>query len=258
MGLVATSKLRKARQKLTENNQYFSSLDEIARELIGSLNSNNNPLLKPNDNPKKLIILLASDSGLCGGFNGNTAAFVRDNYENNLENIEAVVVGKKGIHYVKKNKISTLAEYVDLGDTPNVGDASTIVNKAVKEFTDGNFGEVSLVYTKFFSPVKQEVVEEKLLPLDLTGEKGKVSFLIEPDEDEIIYSLVSSYLKGKFMNAMFNSKASEQSARMQAMDGATKNADDLLNSLDSKYNRIRQGMITQEISEIVGGAEAQK
>ena len=147
MGLVATSKLRKARQKLTENNQYFSSLDEIARELIGSLNSNNNPLLKPNDNPKKLIILLASDSGLCGGFNGNTAAFVRDNYENNLENIEAVVVGKKGIHYVKKNKISTLAEYVDLGDTPNVGDASTIVNKAVKEFTDGNFGEVSLVYT---------------------------------------------------------------------------------------------------------------
>ena len=256
MGLVATSKLRKARQKLTENNQYFSSLDEIARELIGSLNSNNNPLLKPNDNPKKLIILLAS--GLCGGFNGNTAAFVRDNYENNLENIEAVVVGKKGIHYVKKNKISTLAEYVDLGDTPNVGDASTIVNKAVKEFTDGNFGEVSLVYTKFFSPVKQEVVEEKLLPLDLTGEKGKVSFLIEPDEDEIIDSLVSSYLKGKFMNAMFNSKASEQSARMQAMDGATKNADDLLNSLDAKYNRIRQSIITQEISEIVGGAEAQK
>ena len=250
MGLVATSKLRKARQKLTENNQYFSSLDEIARELIGSL--------KPNDNPKKLIILLASDSGLCGGFNGNTAAFVRDNYENNLENIEAVVVGKKGIHYVKKNKISTLAEYVDLGDTPNVGDASTIVNKAVKEFTDGNFGEVSLVYTKFFSPVKQEVVEEKLLPLDLTGEKGKVSFLIEPDEDEIIDSLVSSYLKGKFMNAMFNSKASEQSARMQAMDGATKNADDLLNSLDAKYNRIRQSIITQEISEIVGGAEAQK
>lgn len=258
MGLVATSKLRKARQKLTENNQYFSSLDEIARELIGSLNSNNNPLLKPNDNPKKLIILLASDSGLCGGFNGNTAAFVRDNYENNLENIEAVVVGKKGIHYVKKNKISTLAEYVDLGDTPNVGDASTIVNKAVKEFTDGNFGEVSLVYTKFFSPVKQEVVEEKLLPLDLTGEKGKVSFLIEPDEDEIIDSLVSSYLKGKFMNAMFNSKASEQSARMQAMDGATKNADNLLNSLDAKYNRIRQSIITQEISEIVGGAEAQK
>ena len=255
MGLVATSKLRKARQKLTENNQYFSSLDEIARELIGSLNSNNNPLLKSNDNPKKLIILLASDSGLCGGFNGNTAAFVRDNYEDNLENIEAVVVGKKGIHYVKKNKISTLAEYVDLGDTPNVGDASTIVNK---EFTDGNFGEVSLVYTKFFSPVKQEVVEEKLLPLDLTGEKGKVSFLIEPDEDEIIDSLVSSYLKGKFMNAMFNSKASEQSARMQAMDGATKNADDLLNSLDAKYNRIRQSIITQEISEIVGGAEAQK
>ena len=78
------------------------------------------------------------------------------------------------------------------------------------------------------------------------------------DEDEIIDSLVSSYLKGKFMNAMFNSKASEQSARMQAMDGATKNADDLLNSLDAKYNRIRQSIITQEISEIVGGAEAQK
>ena len=245
MGLVATSKLRKARQKLTENNQYFSSLDEIARELIGSLNSNNNPLLKPNDNPKKLIILLASDSGLCGGFNGNTAAFVRDNYENNLENIEAVVVGKKGIHYVKKNKISTLAEYVDLGDTPNVGDASTIVNKAVKEFTQGKYSS-------------KRFVAEKLLPLDLTGEKGKVSFLIEPDEDEIIDSLVSSYLKGKFMNAMFNSKASEQSARMQAMDGATKNADDLLNSLDAKYNRIRQSIITQEISEIVGGAEAQK
>ncbi|MGL5244066.1 MAG: F0F1 ATP synthase subunit gamma, partial [Sarcina sp.] len=115
--------------------------------------------------------------------------------------------------------------------------------------------------TKFFSPVKQEIVEEKILPFDVVKKSGVREvdiYRLEPSQEDVIVESITSYLKGKVMNAMCHSKASEQSARMQAMDGATRNADDIIDALQTKYNRIRQSLITQEISEIVGGAEAQK
>ncbi|MPQ42540.1 ATP synthase F1 subunit gamma [Clostridium tarantellae] len=262
MGLVATSKLRKARQKLNINNDYFNSVEDINNEILSSVSDlEDNIFTKSNKSTSKLFILFSSDTGLCGGFNGNPAAYLSEKYETVRESISTIVVGQKGISYAKKYNFNTLAEYVDIGDSPTTKDSSIIVNKVMNEFKDGNFGEVSLIYTKFFSPVRQEIVEEKILPFNIIKKSGirEVDvYTLEPSQNDVIIESITAYLKGKVMNAMCHSKVSEQSARMQAMDGATKNADDIIDSLQTKYNRIRQSLITQEISEIVGGAEAQK
>lgn len=259
MGLVATSKLRKSRQMLKVNAQYYRDLNDIANEIIYSVDDiNNNIFVKNNNNSKKLFILLSSDTGLCGGFNANAANYIEEKYENIKSNIATIIVGQKGIQYARKYKFETLSEYVAMSEIPTMKEAGTIVNRIMKEFKDGNFGEIILVYTHFKSPVVQETVEEKLLPLS-NGKDGKAkSYTIEPDGEEVLDTLVRSYLKSKIIHGMYHSRTSEQSARMQAMDGASKNADDILSALNTKYNRIRQSLITQEISEIVGGAEAQK
>lgn len=259
MGLVATSKLRKARQMLKVNDQYYRDLNDIANEIIYSADDiKNNIFVKNNNNSKKLFILLSSDTGLCGGFNANAANYIEEKYGDIKSNIATIIVGQKGIQYARKYKFETLSEYVAMSEIPTMKEAGTIVNRIMKEFKDGNFGEINLVYTHFKSPVVQMTVEEKLLPLS-NGTDGKAkSYTIEPDGEEVLDTLVVSYLKSKIIHGMCHSRTSEQSARMQAMDGASKNADDILSALNTKYNRIRQSLITQEISEIVGGAEAQK
>lgn len=259
MGLVATSKLRKARIELEVNNKYYNSLNTITAEVLSALEGFNDSIfIKGNNSNKKLFIIFTSDSGLCGGFNGNIVAYLNNNFgEDKLNNI-VMVVGQKGISYVKKYGFETVAEYVDIGDVPTSKDAKIISEHAIRLFKNGEVGEVNVIYTKFFSPVKQEVVLEKLLPFHIDNIKNQYDYIVEPSINEVFNQHLSVYLKGKVLNTMINSKASEQSSRMQAMDGATKNANDLLDKLNTKYNRIRQSAITQEISEIVGGAEAQK
>lgn len=260
MGLVATSKLRKARTQLKSNNAYYESTKSIFDLLIGSIEDiGNNVYIKGNDSNKKLYILISSDTGLCGGFNSSLVNYLYDNYKDEQENISTIVVGKRGISYVKKYQFDTLAEYVDIGDTPTTRESSMIVNKIIKEFTDGNFGEVRVIYTKFVSQVFQEIVEEKLLPLTIDNSiQDNVKYNFENCDDSALDTAIKSYLKSNIIHAIFSSQTSEQSARMQAMDGASKNADDILDNLKIRYNRIRQSIITQEISEIVGGAEAQR
>ena len=262
MGLVATSKLRKAKIQLNVNNTYYENMNSIFDLLTYKVEEIGNTVyVKGNKSNRKLYILISSDTGLCGGFNGSIANYLNNNYQADKGNISIVIVGKKGISYVKKYNFETLAEYVDLGDNPTTKEAAMITNKVLREFNNGNFGEVNIVYTKFISQVTQEIVEEKLLPLKVSSQDtDKINYSIEYDEnDESALDLViRSYLKSNIINAIFHSQTSEQSARMQAMDGASKNADDILNNLNIKYNRIRQSIITQEISEIVGGAEAQR
>jgi F-type H+-transporting ATPase subunit gamma len=259
MGLVATSKLRKARIELEVNNKYYNSLNTITSEVLSTLEGfDDSVFIKGNSSNKKLFIIFTSDSGLCGGFNGNIASYLNNNFGDDKLNNVIMVVGQKGISYVKKYGFETVAEYVDIGDIPTSKDAKIISEHAIRLFKTGEVGEVNVIYTKFVSPVKQEVLLEKLLPVHVDNIKNQYDYIVEPGINEVFNNHLSVYLKGKVLNTMINSKASEQSSRMQAMDGATKNANDLLDKLNTKYNRIRQSAITQEISEIVGGAEAQK
>ncbi|SHK63760.1 F-type H+-transporting ATPase subunit gamma [Clostridium cavendishii DSM 21758] len=259
MGLVATSKLRKVRRELDVNNRYYNSLSYVTDELMTALGDfKESVYIKGNNSEQKLFIVLTSDSGLCGGFNSNVVAYLNNNFSDDKLNNLVMVVGQKGIPYVKKRGFDTVAEYVDIADVPTIRDARTITEHAIRKFKAGEVSEVNVVYTEFITTVKQEVRVDKLLPFEIKEGKQNLNYTIEPDIETVFDQGMEVYLKGKVLNAMINSKSSEQSARMQAMDGATKNADDILDRLTTKYNRIRQSAITQEISEIVGGAEAQK
>lgn len=258
MGLVATSKLRKVRDRLTINEQYYSRYSSVIKELFENYEEHS-IYAYGNGSPKKLYIVLTSDTGLCGGFNLSVLNKALDYVSADRDNSLIIIIGQKGRNYFNKLKYKTVAEYVEVPDLPNIKEAREISSNVLEMFINGEVGEINVVYTKFLSGVKQEVQVSKLLPVDI---KGRVSFndkiIFEPDLGEIVENAMKLYINEMILYSMLSSKASEHSARMNAMDGATKNANDLLQKLNLKYNRIRQSAITQEISEIVGGAEAQR
>ncbi|MBD7915794.1 F0F1 ATP synthase subunit gamma [Clostridium sp. Sa3CUN1] len=258
MNLVATSKLRKARKELNDNEEYYKLSEEIVFNLMSALpESYESSFFNTNSNDlDKLYIVMASDTGLCGGFNGNVASSLNDLIKDK-SSARIVVVGAKGISYMRKYGFDTIKEYVEIPDIPTIKEVRSIYDDALFMFNNKEVGEVNIVFTEFKSPIKQEVRIERLFPLEIKRDKLE-QFLIEPNLEEVLNSSLDIYFKCKIRRAMLHSKVSEQNARMTAMDGATQNANDILQGLNLKYNRIRQGMITQEISEIVGGAEAQK
>lgn len=261
VGLVATSKLRKARQSLETNNMYYSYLENIINDIVRYSELQDNIYIKGNHSKKNIFVALMSDTGLCGGFNGNVVAKTVQNISGDKENLLLVIVGQKGRAYFKKMGYEAIAEYVEIPDIPTIKEVKTIIDKTFRLYEEGQVGEVKIVYTEFVSSVKQEVKIKRLLPIQyepISSCKSNTYIEYEPKGKKFLENILNMYLKQTLLNLMLNSKASEQGARMAAMDGATRNANDLLDKLNLKYNRIRQSMITQEISEIVGGAEAQK
>lgn len=256
MGLVATSKLRKVRKELAANQDYNNLCKEVISEVVSSMPEDFDSIYYKNFDGDKLYIVLTSDTGLCAGYNNNVAIYLKSLVEKS-DGAKVVVVGSKGISYVSRYGISTYAEYVNLPDMPATKDVNKIYNDVIYLYEKGEVSEVNIVYTEFISPVKQEVKSLKLLPIERV-ENSTEQYIIEPNEEAVLKAAMDMYLKSQLKTCMLSAKASEQSARMTAMDGATENADDILQTLHIKFNRIRQGIITQEISEIVGGAEAQK
>lgn len=256
MGLIATSKLRKVRKKLEVNQKYYDSFSKIMNDLIKNT-EDYNIYVHGNKSKKKLYITINSDSGLCGGFNSNVvntaAPIILKDKENNL----LISVGQKGRMYFNRLKCETISEYVDIPDVPTLKEAGTITYKVLDMYRKGEVGEVYMVYTRFHSTVRQDVTIEKLLPLENKDKESPNHFVkFEPSINQMIEDIVVMQLKQQILNFMLHSKVSEQGSRMSAMDGATKNANDLLDDLNLKYNRERQGAITQEITEIVSGADA--
>jgi F-type H+-transporting ATPase subunit gamma len=257
MGLVATSKLRKSKKELSVNNGFIDSIEPIVRNLANAASEEGgNVYFSGNDSENKLFVVITSDSGLCGGFNSNVVSFLGATIGEKRKNAKIILIGSKGVGYIKRAKLETVAEYVGSSDLPTVNDAKVIFDKALEMFINGEVSEVNIVYSNFVSTVRQEPKFVKILPIEKLEGKTNQS-IVEPDLGTVLEDALNIYLKGKIRGILLSSKCSEQSSRMQAMDGATKNADDLLSNLKLKFNRIRQGVITQEISEIVGGAAAQ-
>lgn len=258
MGLVATSKLRKTKKELSVNEGFVNSLEPIVKALSASFSKDDeNIYFDGNKSEDKLYIVMTSETGLCGGFNANISAFLNGLIGNEKANSKVIVVGNRGIGYIKRIGLDTVEEYVDISDIPTVKECKIIFEKALKMYISGSVSEINVVYTKFYSPVKQVPISEKILPIERIEDKEHI-YTIEPSVDIVLGDAINLYLKAKVRNLLLSSKCSEQSSRMTAMDGATSNANDLLSDLNLKFNRIRQGIITQEISEIVGGAAAQK
>lgn len=257
MGLVATSKLRKSRKELLVNKKFTESTEPIVRNLATTASEEGaNVYFDGNNSPNKLYVVVSSDSGLCGGFNANVVAYLDSVIGNDKDTAKVMVVGSKGLSYIKRTKLQTVAEYVDISDIPTVREAKVIFDKALEMYLNGEVSEVNIVYSDFVSPVKQVQKAEKILPILKVEGKVQKSH-VEPNLELVLENSLNIYLKGKIRGILLSSKCSEQSSRMTAMDGATKNAEDLLSELKLRFNRIRQGAITQEISEIVGGAAAQ-
>ncbi|MDY3827553.1 MAG: ATP synthase F1 subunit gamma [Clostridium sp.] len=256
MGLVATSKLRKSRKELSDINEYAEIAMQNLKSVAGIVDENLDiPYFSKNDSEKILYIIITSDSGLCGGYNNNVVSYFNSLVEDK-NNVEIINVGSRGSSYLSRLSYSTIAEYVDIPDVPTIKEVKTVYEKALNLFITGEVSEVRVVYTEFESPIKQVPKYEVLLPVEKEGEQD-ILFDVEPNIEEVITNLLDIYLKGKLRKIMLSAKCSEQSARMSAMDTAAGNAKDIIDNLNLKYNRIRQAAITQEISEIVGGANAQ-
>ena len=257
MGLVATSKLRKVRNELANNEKYNELCKDIVDVVVSNLPEGYESIYCTEIKGDKLYIVLTSDTGLCGGYNNNVIAYLKEVLDNESGTEKIVLVGSKGLSYMSKYSLNTFNEYVSIPDIPTISEINKIYNEAIYLYKQGEVSEVNIVYTKFISPMKQEPILIKMLPFEVNSSK-KEDYLIEPDFEEVLNNSIDTYLKSQLQNCMLHAKASEQSSRMTAMDGATENASDIINNLNIKYNRIRQSVITQEISEIVGGAEAQK
>lgn len=254
MGIVATTKFRKLRERAEGTTPYFDKFDVAIKGLALSSEVQSSKYFNGEEGKKDIYIVIGSDSGLCGGYNTNifneTLRTLKD------KNVSLITVGQKARAFFGSRNFDTISEFVDLGPTPSYKDCVDIIRPAINAFEKGEASNVYVVYTKFHSPVKQTVELLKVLPMEKAeGAKGR-ELVFEPSAAEIFDYIVPKYISTTMFYATVNSIASEYSSRMTAMDNASKNADELIEKLQMQYNRVRQSGITQEITEIVGGAEA--
>ncbi len=261
MGLVATSKFRKTKEELDLNQLYSNSFSIILSDILRNQELPS-VYIDGNRSKKKLYIVLTSDTGLCGAFNANIINKAVGEISKDKENSILMVIGAKGISYLNRFNYEVSVKYTDIPDIPTLGDANDFASAALEMYQNDEVGQISIVYSHFISQSKQEILVEKVLPINNVKDSQvdkNVKFLVfEPGVNTVLSDLIPLYMREKMLNCLLQSKTSEQATRMTAMDGATKNANELLDKLKLQYNRMRQSAITQEISEIVGGAEAQK
>lgn len=256
MAFVATSKLKKVRNRLTNNNEYVKVIEKIVQETVNSLPYDYESLYTSNREGKKLYLVISSDSGLCGGFNNNLISYLNDVIEDR-DNSKIILVGKKGKAYFEKFNLKADKYIVDIQTIPTSTEVNELKYIIDEFYTSEEVTEVNILFTLFKSPINQIPKMIKLLPIQKKYD-GQDKYIIEPNIDTVFKNVINLYIESKLMECLLQSRVSEESSRKIAMDGATDNATEIRRVLGIKFNRIRQSIITQEISEIVGGAEAQK
>lgn len=259
MELVASSKLRRAKERSENCRPYFTELYATLKGIANGNTDFSSKYAKENDNAKICYVVIAGDRGLAGGYNGNLFKCM----EADSKGKEYVVlpIGKKAVDYFRRKDREIVTENYGEIAPINVADCFEMAKLLCKEFKAGSFGHVKLVYTEFVSMLSQQPHAVSVLPLaELTEEaedKEPIRDLIlyEPDSTEVFDAIVPEYVAGVIYGAVCDSLASEQAARRTAMESATSNAEEMIDKLSLNYNRARQASITQEITEIVGGAE---
>jgi F-type H+-transporting ATPase subunit gamma len=261
MKLVSTVKLQRAKTRAEQSKAYFECMYETVKSMLARSGSINHPYLKAGDSPKKAVIVITSNRGLAGGYNSNIVKLItRDEQFADKDNVKIYAIGKKGKDSLAKAGYEILADYSDVIEEPIYIDAMQICNTVLAAFTAGEFGEIYLAYTKFKNTVSHEPTLLKLLPVspeqDEKAGQDKSLMNFEPEETEALDMIIPKYMTSLIFGGMVEAVASENGARMQAMDSATSNAEEMISSLSLQYNRARQGNITQELTEIIAGAEA--
>ncbi|CAN5642872.1 MAG: ATP synthase F1 subunit gamma [Acidobacteria bacterium] len=269
MKMVAAAKLKRATDRVTAARPFAQKMSQVLGNLSARVGDDfSSPLMTTRGDEKYLIVLVSADKGLAGAFNANiikaTQAFVRESGAG--KQLQMIPVGRKGRDFFKRREMSFTEEYVGLTGTGNVNyaDAAEIAQRIIKTFTeDETIDKVFLVFTEFKTVLSQKAVVEQLLPIlrtaveeDAAGAAAQAEYIYEQPAAEIFNRLLPKQIETQIYRAMLESTASEQGSRMTAMDSASKNAGELIDTLTLNMNRIRQAAITKEIIEVVSGAAA--
>ncbi len=264
MKLVSTVKLQKAKQKAENTNPYFNYMYATVCSMLDKAGAIDHPYLKAGESKKKAIITISSNRGLAGGYNSNIIKLITGS-EIAKEEVLLYTIGKKAHDVLDSRGYEVASEYDQVMEAPTYEDAMKISKEVLDAFVNGEVGEIYLAYTHFKNTVSHEPKLLKLLPVDISEEElakdkdekdSKMLMNFEPNPEEALDMIVPKYVTSLIYGALVEAVASENGARMQAMDSATSNAEDIISDLTLKYNRARQGSITQELTEIIAGAEA--
>ena len=262
--MVSASKLRRAQTELDRTKAYATKMEDLVRRVVRKLPSESHPLLTPREEINKvLIVSIASDRGLAGAFNTNICLaaenFIRQNSDK-YERIAVYIVGKKAKDYLSRRKVDIVKDWADVKKVDQAL-VNEIANDLINLYMEGSFDKIYLTYTHFQSAVKQIIRFEEFVPLSIP-EEGEAEeddsgdYLYEPTIDKIVEALIPKYISTKIYYALVESQTSEHAARMAAMENATSNCGEMVRYLTLVYNKRRQESITNEMMDIVGGAEA--
>lgn len=266
MKMVAAAKLRRAQEAAVAARPYAEKLHKVVSHLAQREEAGSHPYLNQRGKERALVLLLTADRGLCGGFNANPSKeaerFIRNNSEG-YDHIDLMIIGRKGRDFLRNrvgDKITKV--YEDITGNVTFKTAQLIGEDIVSKYDDETYDAVYLIYNAFQSAVVQNVTVEQLLPIQAQEEEkleaDSVDYLYEPGRSEVLADILPKMVEVQLFRALLESNASEQGARMSAMDSASRNAAEMIGKLTLQYNRARQAAITKELMEIISGAESIK
>jgi F-type H+-transporting ATPase subunit gamma len=260
MKLVSATKLRRAQERILSARPYARRMLQVLNSLAARANPEGHPLLARRGDGRVELVVVTADRGLCGGFNANIVkAALEEMGRREGQHLTLTLVGKKGRDFFRRRRVSVRRELVDIFRNVTYAHAADLARELIDGYVARNLDAVYLVYNEFKSAIQQRVVTEKLLPIEqlaLEGPGPPTDYIYEPGEKELFDRLLPKHVEIQVYRALLESAASEQGARMAAMDSATNNAADMIESLTLNMNKVRQAGITKEILEVVSGAAA--
>lgn len=259
--MMSAAKLRRAQDQAEAARPYAEKIQEVIASIASGTSGSKHPMLQSRPVKKTGYIVITSDRGQAGGYNGNLIRMVLQTIaekHQSQDEYAIFVIGRKGRDFFRKRNYPVIEEVTGLPETPNFADIKQIASTSVQLFADEKIDELYLCYNVFQSAVSQNPEVKRLLPLEAVGgSERKINYEYEPSSEEVLAALLPKYAETLVYSGLLDAKASEHAARMTAMGNATDNATDMIDRLTLHYNRARQAAITQEISEIVAGANAQ-
>ncbi|AEG16904.1 F0F1 ATP synthase subunit gamma [Desulfofundulus sp. TPOSR] len=263
MKAVSAAKMRRAQEQVLSARPYARRMKDVLGRVATAAAGVKHPLLEVREPKRVAYVLITADRGLCGGFNANLIRRTVQETKNISAELSLICVGRKGRDYFRRRGYNIAQQYVGLGETIKLSHAQEVARYVMDKYAAGEFDAVYLIYSEFVNVLVQRPRVVKLLPVEPPegqengeGKPGRVEYIFEPSAEAVLSELLPMYVENMVFHGLLESKASEHSARMTAMDNATKNAGDMIDRLTLSMNRARQAAITKEISEIVGGAAA--
>ncbi len=275
MKLVSTVRLQRSKARAERSRAYFKSMQKTVSSMLGLSQNIDHPLLRENPSSKKAVVLISSNRGLAGGFNSNVIKLITKNDQTagwNKEDVLVYAIGNKGRDALNRYGYTIMANEPEIIEEPLYSDAQRVGNDLLDKYASGEIGEIYVAYTEFKNTVTHIPTLMRILPVSEEAahmgesedemnaapeqEAAVAPMNFDPSDEEVLGRIIPKYVSSMLFGALTQSIASENGARMQAMDNATNNAEDMIQLLSLQYNRARQGSITQELTEIIAGAEA--